>query len=758
MRAWRRSPAGWLFSFTLIISAASPGAISQTVSVPPPQSAPAAPSVFDLALTENDPGYCEYLSRGKEHPAALVAVCKFALSLRWKLPNVICDQERKLYQEGQLGEAVRRQTITAKVRYEDGQEQYTDITINGKPSPSAKQDSVGTWSEGEFATGLRAVFLPQSATEFKFVKQEALRSARALVFDLRVHRINNRFWYLESSGRKTFPGYHGRLWINQSSLHLMRFERKLEEVEADFPIQQASTVIDYSDVDLADGTNFVLPLRGVDVTCATVDSLGCWHNQLTFNHWHKFAAHARVVITQEEPGATPTPAPPSAPVQNTIPPPDIASLPPVDLSRGSPIAAEILNYQFAEIERAQEQSEAAAAALLAASKTPTKTESAANLAVPAVQTANQSTDLPADQVPVLRTSVKLVLVPTVVRDSQGRTVDHLQKLDFRLLDDRNPQLITQFSMERPGSLAAAERESAGVPSQIPTRHAAYVFDDIHSTLDELVRARDAAKRHLTSLPPEDRAAIFTLSGNITLNFTDDAAKLSEAIQRLRPHPLTATGSIRCPDISYTQADLIQNNNDAIALSVAIADALQCAYGGDSREAGPARRLVLSTAAQVLIAGRAETQASFTVLKEVVREISRMPGQRCVVLVSPGFPTAEMQQEAAQIIDDALHAQVIINVLDPSGLSIATPMEYGSASQPSDVLADLTSGTGGTFFRNRNDVEEGFQKTALPDLFYILGFSPQKLDGRFHKLKVTLQRPEKLSIQARRGYFAPKPAN
>ena len=393
-----------------------------------------------------------------------------------------------------------------------------------------------------------------------------------------------------------------------------------------------------------------------------------------------------------------------------------------------------------------------------ANKIPPKTESPAHSPVPAVPAANQPADLPTDQMPVLRSSVKLVLVPTVVRDSQGRTVDHLQKIDFRLLDDRNPQPITQFSVERPGSLPGASRESAGGLSQIPSRHAAYVFDDIHSTLDELVRAREAAKRHLTSLPPGDRAAIFTLSGDIALNFTDDAAKLAEALQRLRPHPLTATGSVRCPDISYTQADLIQNNNDAIALAAATADALQCAFAGDSHAAAAARRMAESTAAQVLIAGRAETQASFTVLRAVVREISHMPGQRCIVLVSPGFPTAEMQQEAAQIIDDALHAQVIINVLDPSGLSTATPMEYGSASQPSDVLADLTSGTGGTFFRNRNDVEEGFQKTALPDLLYILGFSPQKLDGRFHKLRVTLQRPEKLSIQARRGYFAPKPVN
>ena len=136
----------------------------------------------------------------------------------------------------------------------------------------------------------------------------------------------------------------------------------------------------------------------------------------------------------------------------------------------------------------------------------------------------------------------------------------------------------------------------------------------------------------------------------------------------------------------------------------------------------------------------------------------MPGQRCVVLVSPGFPVAEMQREAAEIVDEAVRAEVIMNVLDPSGLSTKSSIELGSAATPADVLVDLASGTGGTFYRNRNDVDEGFEKSVLPDLFYILGFSPQKLDGRFHKLKVIVQRPEKLNLQARRGYYALKAAD
>ena len=74
-----------------------------------------------------------------------------------------------------------------------------------------------------------------------------------------------------------------------------------------------------------------------------------------------------------------------------------------------------------------------------------------------------------------------------------------------------------------------------------------------------------------------------------------------------------------------------------------------------------------------------------------------------------------------------------------------------------MLAELADGTNGTFFHNSNDLNEGFKRVAArPEYSYLLGFSPQnlKLDGSFHKLKVTLK-DSKLALQARRGYYAPK---
>jgi hypothetical protein len=82
----------------------------------------------------------------------------------------------------------------------------------------------------------------------------------------------------------------------------------------------------------------------------------------------------------------------------------------------------------------------------------------------------------------------------------------------------------------------------------------------------------------------------------------------------------------------------------------------------------------------------------------------------------------------------------------------------AASAQDDLLATLADGTGGVFFHNNNDLEEGFRRAAqAPEYSYVLAFTPQnlKLDGSFHTLKVTLKNAQKLTLQARRGYYAPK---
>jgi hypothetical protein len=78
----------------------------------------------------------------------------------------------------------------------------------------------------------------------------------------------------------------------------------------------------------------------------------------------------------------------------------------------------------------------------------------------------------------------------------------------------------------------------------------------------------------------------------------------------------------------------------------------------------------------------------------------------------------------------------------------------------DVLSELSYSTGGTFFHNNNDLDKGLQQLVTPPEYsYLLAFTPQnlKFDGRFHNVKVTVKGPQKLAVQTRKGYYAPKQA-
>ena len=387
-------------------------------------------------------------------------------------------------------------------------------------------------------------------------------------------------------------------------------------------------------------------------------------------------------------------------------------------------------------------------------------------------------------------NVRLVEVHAVVRDASGKAIGNLRKEDFHLFDDGKPQIITKFSLEKAGPTPVPEVKSnaSSSPSTPPSapvpdiaqRYIAYVFDDVHLAFTDLAPVRQGAEKNLNTLRPTDRAAIFTTSGQNNLDFTDDRTKLHDVLLRLRPRSISDQSPDQCPKMTYYIADLIANQQDQMALSAVAADVLACRFNNDSRFLSTAQALAQDAARQALTLGDQETHISLISLKDVVRRVAATPGDHSIVLVSPGFITPQQLYDVDDIIERAVRANIVINALDARGLYVVIPGGDASQSGPSnpvsavreaqyqmdgasadaEIMAELADATGGTFFQNRNDFDEGFRRLAsIPEFYYLLGFSPQnlKLNGRYHKLKVTLDTPEKFLVQARRGYFAPKQA-
>jgi VWFA-related protein len=328
-----------------------------------------------------------------------------------------------------------------------------------------------------------------------------------------------------------------------------------------------------------------------------------------------------------------------------------------------------------------------------------------------------------------------------------------------------------------GSSSSADA-AAGKAVVLPQRFVSMVFDDVHLSLADATFVRDSATRFFGALAASDRVSMNTTSGQLTQEFTDDREKLAKALLGIVPRSLASKNFHDCPDVSYYQADLIVNRSDQQAFAVATEEAVQCAFNGDTTKMAAAQNLARVAADRAVVQGDSETQYAYRHMDEVVRRLANMPGQRVLVLVSPGFLSTTLQSEASETVDRATRANIVINTIDARGLyapdvmgDIADPStdtfrtagfktSYRVAAQSAqeDVLAQLADGTGGKFFHNRNDVDEAMREAgAAPAFSYLLGFSPQnlKIDGRFHTLKVALTSKEKFSIQARHGYFAPK---
>ncbi|WP_263354973.1 VWA domain-containing protein [Acidicapsa acidisoli] len=190
--------------------------------------------------------------------------------------------------------------------------------------------------------------------------------------------------------------------------------------------------------------------------------------------------------------------------------------------------------------------------------------------------------------------------------------------------------------------------------------------------------------------------------------------------------------------------------------VAIVTGTGSVNSGFSRDPGLLRQTLASIhatpfAAQGTSAHNFDLIGIYASLADYASRMSKLPGRRLLVLLSPGFSVdfPEIRSAAAVSIDRIVQSGVVLNAFNTQDSTSVT------RSEDDIVLEELSSATGGSFFPGPSLPPA---LTQYPELLYLLDIplSAIRADGSSHQLKVVISQPGN-HARARKKFVAPSSA-
>jgi hypothetical protein len=208
------------------------------------------------------------------------------------LPNFLCQQMTTRYMERSKSEGwTAMDVVTAKVVYEDGHENYKEITVGGKRTDKSMMDLGGSTSTGEFATILMSLFSGRAT--FKFFESTSLSGSPASIYDFKV-TLPNSDWTITVGGQSLRPAYSGSVWIDKASAQVRRIEMSANNVPKDFPLDAVESAVDYQEVRLGTAL-FLLPTHAENLSCQRGSTI-CSKNDIDFRDYHKYSGESTIVF------------------------------------------------------------------------------------------------------------------------------------------------------------------------------------------------------------------------------------------------------------------------------------------------------------------------------------------------------------------------------------------------------------------------------------------------------------------------------
>jgi len=389
-----------------------------------------------------------------------------------------------------------------------------------------------------------------------------------------------------------------------------------------------------------------------------------------------------------------------------------------------------------------------------------------------VQSQVQSQVQPAGSGAMFTSNTQLIVEEISVKDKKGKTIEGLKKEDFIVTEDGKPQAIRFFDFEdiekvaesaaASGSLAAAlpapdvlfQLTQTGIAPERPgdvrykdRRLLALYFDmKSMSVLDQL-RALDAAQKFIrTRMNPADEMAIMEYNGaavEVLQDFTGDRERLQSIVATLIAGEADNSGDSP-PDASASDTG--------------------AAFGQDDTEF-----TIFNT------------DRKLAALQTAAKMLSTLNEKKSLIYFSGGLSLngIDNQAQLRATINDAIRAGVSFWPIDARGLVALPPlgdatkgsqgnagMYTGAAAmavmtnfeRSQDTLYTLAMDTGGKAMLDSNDLTAGIvaaEKSITG--YYIIGYysTNEMLDGKYRRIKITLNDNAEGKLDYRQGYYAGK---
>jgi VWFA-related protein len=387
----------------------------------------------------------------------------------------------------------------------------------------------------------------------------------------------------------------------------------------------------------------------------------------------------------------------------------------------------------------------------------------------AAQQVGQNAPLEGNGTTIIRSSTQLVVEAVVVKDKRGNPIKGLTAKDFTVTENGAPQAIGICEyQELPVTLSTAPAERSepenirvydrlgrtrispdtpGNNQNKDRRLLALYFDMTAMPQADQLRALAAAQKFIrTQMTVSDRVAILRYSGaavDVLQDFTDDHNRLLSIIQTMIVGEGQGFGD---------------SSDDASTPDTG------AAFGQDDSEFN-----IFNTDRQL------------AALQTAAKMLGQLSEKKSLIYFASGLKLhgVDNQAQLHATIDSAIRAGVSFWPIDARGLVAQAPlgdamqgspgnvgMYSGAAAlavttnfqQSQDTLYALAGDTGGKALLDYNDLTKGIvQAQQAVSSYYILGYytSNSTEDGKFRRIKISLNGNLSANLDYRQGYYAGK---